>query len=57
MTEAENFRKWAAQVARQACEEPDANEVQRLLSITEYWIRLAEVEDWQHDRPFGETSH
>jgi len=34
MTEAENFRKWAAQVARQAGEEPDANEVQRLLSIT-----------------------
>ncbi len=45
MSEAESFRKWAAQVARQAGEEPDANQAQRLLSIAEYWVRLAEVED------------
>lgn len=45
MSEAESFRKWAAQVARQAGEEPDANEARRLLSIAEYWVRLAEVED------------
>jgi hypothetical protein len=45
MSEAESFRKWAAQVARQAGEEPDANQARRLLSIAEYWVRLAEVED------------
>jgi hypothetical protein len=47
MSEAENFRKWAAQVARQAGEEPDANEARRLKGIAEYWVRLAELEDWQ----------
>ena len=51
MSEARNFRRWAAQVARQAGEEPDANEAQRLLSIAEYWVGLAEMEDWQRDRP------
>jgi hypothetical protein len=51
MSEARNFRRWAAQVARQAGEEPDANEAQRLLSIAEYWVRLAEIEDWQRDQP------
>jgi hypothetical protein len=39
------FRKWAAQVARQAGEEPDAAESQRLLSIAEYWVRLADSEE------------
>jgi hypothetical protein len=57
MSEARNFRRWAAQVARQAGEEPDANEAQRLLSIAEYWVRLAEMEDWQRDRPGQDTSH
>jgi hypothetical protein len=57
MSEARNFRRWAAQVARQAGEEPDANEAQRLLSIAEYWVRLAEIEDWQRDRPGPDTSH
>jgi len=57
MSEARNFRRWAAQVARQAGEEPDANEAQRLLSIAEYWVRLAEIEDWQRDRPGPNTSH
>jgi hypothetical protein len=57
MSEARNFRRWAAQVARQAGEEPDANEAQRLLSIAEYWVRLAEKEDWQRDRPGQDTSH
>ena len=51
MSEARDFRRWAAQVARRAGEEPDANEAQRLLSIAEYWVRLAEMEDWQRDRP------
>ena len=57
MSEARNFRRWAAQVARQAGEEPDANEAQRLLSIAEYWVRLAEIEDWQRDQPSQNTSH
>jgi hypothetical protein len=39
------FRKWAAQVARQAGEEPDDAEAQRLLSIAEYWVRLADREE------------
>jgi len=37
--------KWAAQVARQAGEEPDEAEARRLLSIAEYWVQLAESED------------
>ena len=57
MSEARDFRKWAAQVARQAGEEPDADAAQRLLSIAEYWVRLAEIEDWQHDQPGQDTSH
>jgi hypothetical protein len=57
MSEARNFRRWAAQVARQAGEEPDANEARRLLSIAEYWVRLAEMEDWKRDRPGQDTSH
>jgi len=40
-----HFRKWAAQVARQAGEEPDAAEAQRLLNIAEYWVRLADDEE------------
>jgi hypothetical protein len=40
-----DFRKWAAQVARQAGEEPDVHEAQRLLSIAEYWVRLADSEE------------
>jgi hypothetical protein len=39
------FRKWAAQVARQAGEEPDEAQAQRLLSIAEYWLQLADRED------------
>jgi hypothetical protein len=42
MSNTNHFRKWAAQVARQAGEEPDAAEAQRLLSIAEYWVRLAD---------------
>jgi hypothetical protein len=40
-----HFRKWAAQLARQAGEEPDAAEAQRLLNIAEYWVRLADDEE------------
>ena len=45
MSDTNHFRKWAAQVARQAGEEPDAAEAQRLLSIAEYWVRLADGEE------------
>jgi hypothetical protein len=45
MSDATYFRKWAAQVARQAGEEPDEAEAQRLLSIAEYWVQLADSED------------
>jgi hypothetical protein len=45
MSDANHFRKWAAQVARQAGEEPDAEEAERLLSIAEYWVRLADNEE------------
>jgi hypothetical protein len=38
MSEAPDFRSWAARVARQAGEEPDAKEAQRLMSIAEYWV-------------------
>jgi hypothetical protein len=49
MSDANHFRKWAAQVARQAGEETDAVEAQRLLSVAEYWVRLADNEE--SDRP------
>jgi hypothetical protein len=45
MSDRNQFRKWAAQVARQAGEEPDVAEAQRLLSIAEYWLRLADSEE------------
>ena len=46
-----------ARVARQAGKEPDVNEAQRLMSIAEYWLKLAEIEDWQRDSPVSETTH
>ena len=52
-----DFRRWAAQIARQAGEEPDAKEAQRLMSIAEYWVKLADIEDWQREMPVGETAH
>ena len=45
MSDGKHLRKWAAQVSRQAGEEPDAAEAQRLLSIAEYWVRLADSEE------------
>jgi hypothetical protein len=39
------FRKWAAQVAQQAGEEPDIAESQRLLNVAEYWVRRADLEE------------
>ena len=57
MSEAPDFRGWAARVARQADREPDAKEAQRLMSIAEYWVKLTEIEDWQRDSPVSETAH
>jgi hypothetical protein len=54
MSDGHHFRKWAAQVARQAGEEPDAGEAQRLLTIAEYWVRLADSEDWTQNQPVAE---
>ena len=57
MSEAADFRGWAARIARQAGQERDAKEAQRLMSIAEYWVKLAEMEDWQRTAPINETSH
>ena len=56
MSEQPDFRKWAARVARQADRERDANEAHRLMSIAEYWTRLADIEDWQRDGQTGESA-
>jgi hypothetical protein len=54
MPEPRDYRNWAARVARQAGNEPDANEAQRLMSFVKYWEKLAATEEWQHD---SETQH
>ena len=54
MPHGSHYRKWAAQVARQAGEEPDAAEAQRLLSIAEYWVQLADSEE--SDQPAADRS-
>jgi hypothetical protein len=56
MSESSDFRKWAARVARQADRERDANEAHRLMSIAEYWTRLADIEDWQRDSQTAESA-
>jgi hypothetical protein len=50
MSEASNLRKWAAEAARQAKLERNAEEARRLLSFARYWTRLADEEDWQRDQ-------
>jgi hypothetical protein len=49
MSEEPDFRAWAARLASKAGEEPDPRETQRLMSIVEYWKRLAELDDWERD--------
>lgn len=49
MSEQSRLRKWAAEAARQASTEKDANEARRLSSFAQYWTRLADAEDWQRD--------
>jgi hypothetical protein len=56
MFESPDFRKWAARVERQANTERDANEAHRLMSIAEYWTRLADIEDWQRDGHSSEST-
>ena len=57
MSEASDFRGWAARIARQAGQERDAKEAQRLMSIAEYWVKLAEIEDWQRNNPIRAAAH
>jgi hypothetical protein len=45
MSESADFRTWAARVASQAAKERDESEVLRLMSIAEYWKRLADIDD------------
>jgi hypothetical protein len=47
MSEPLDFRSWAARVADQAANERDDREVLRLMSISVYWERLADLADWQ----------
>jgi hypothetical protein len=50
MSDQSKLRKWAAEAARQAKAEKDANEARRLSSLAQYWTRLADAEDWQRDK-------
>jgi hypothetical protein len=49
MSEAADFRVWADRLASKAGKEPDPDESQRLMSIVEYWKRLADLDDWERD--------
>lgn len=44
-------------MAQQAGREPDTKEAQHLMSIAEYWVKLAEIEDWERDSLRSETAH
>jgi hypothetical protein len=57
MSEVPDFRVWAARLASKADKEPDLHESQRLMSIVEYWKRLADLDDWERDgfRPASEA--
>ena len=57
MSEVPDFRAWAARLASKADKEPDSHESQRLMSIVEYWKRLADLDDWERDgfRPASEA--
>jgi hypothetical protein len=57
MPAAPDFRKEAARLAQQAGREPDTKEAQHLMSIAEYWVKLAEIEDWERDSLRSETAH
>jgi hypothetical protein len=52
-----DFRAWARRLAIKAGNEPDPEEFQRLMSIADYWKRLADLDDWERDgfRPTSEA--
>ena len=56
MSEVPDFRAWADRLANKAGKEPDPDQFQRLMSIVEYWKRLADMDDWERDgfRPASE---
>jgi len=56
MSEDPDFRAWAARLASKAGRESDPHECERLMSIAEYWKRLADLGDWERDgfRPASE---
>jgi hypothetical protein len=49
MSDESKLRQWAAEAARQAKTEKDADEARRLASFAQYWNRLADLEDWRRD--------
>jgi hypothetical protein len=49
MSDESKLRKWAAEAARQAQVEKDANEARRLSSFAQYWTRLADLEASKRD--------
>ncbi|MGA2412173.1 MAG: hypothetical protein ABSG46_17545 [Candidatus Binataceae bacterium] len=57
MSQVPDFRVWAARLVSKADKEPDAHESRRLMSIVEYWKRLADLDDWERDgsRPASEA--
>jgi hypothetical protein len=56
MSQTPDFRVWAARLASKADKEPDPRASLRLMSIVEYWKRLADLDDWERDgfRPASE---
>ena len=50
MSDESKLRRWAAQAARQAKLERNAEEAERLMSFARYWTRLADAEDWQREQ-------
>jgi hypothetical protein len=48
MSDTPDFRELAARVARRAREAAD-EEAECLISISEYWVKLAQIEEWEHD--------
>jgi hypothetical protein len=55
MSDTPDFKKLAAKVARRA-EEATGEEAECLISISEYWVKLAQIEEWEHDGcPVGQV--
>lgn len=49
MSDQSKLRQWAAEAARQAEAEKDADEARRLASFAQYWNRLADLEEWRRN--------